>query len=66
MMVTIPENNCVNPRKKTIGKDIGIGDDTADDVTGAVAVQIGERQYLNLTDRFCADNPVPYGKSCGC
>ena len=41
--------------KKTIGKDIGIGDDTADDVTGAVAVQIGERQYLNLTDRFCAD-----------
>ena len=41
--------------KKTVGKDIGIGDDTADDVTGAVAVQIGEGQYLNMADRFCAD-----------
>ena len=41
--------------KKTIGKDICIGNDTADDVTGAVAVQIGERQYLDMTDRFGTD-----------
>ena len=42
-------------KQKTIRKNIGISNDAAYDITGAVAVQIGERKYLNMTDRFCTD-----------
>ncbi len=42
-------------KEQTIGKNIGICNDTADDITGAVAVQVGERKYLDMADRFCTD-----------
>ncbi len=49
------EKKLCESKQKTIRKNIGISNDAAYDITGAVAVQIGERKYLNMTDRFCTD-----------
>ena len=37
-------------KEHTIGKNIRICDDTADDITGAVSVQVGQRKLLDMAD----------------
>ena len=42
-------------KEHTIGKNIRICDDTADDITGAVSVQVGQRKLLDMADGSCTD-----------
>ena len=46
-------------KQKSVGENIGIRDHPADNISGAVLVQIGQRQFLDMPDGFCAD--VSYG-----
>ena len=55
MMVMTPENSCVNPRSIPSERIIRICDDTADDITGAVSVQVGQRKLLDMADGSCTD-----------
>lgn len=57
-MVTTPEKSCVKPKANRL-KGVCIGNHPADDISGAVSVQIGEGKHLNMADSFCAD--VLYG-----
>ena len=42
-------------KEHTIGKNICIRNDTADDITGAVSVQVRQRKFLDMADGFRAD-----------
>ena len=42
-------------KEHTIRKNIRIRNDTADDITGAVSVQVGQRKFLDMADGFRTD-----------
>ncbi len=55
MIVTIPEKSWVKSKEHTIGQNICICDNTADDISGTVSVKVREGKYLNVSDGFGTD-----------